>query len=344
MSIAKIAYLLITFLAGITVLSFGKNLIIPFILALFIWLLIKEIKIVMNKIPFVEKRFPSWMKSVIASIFMFVVLGFITELLVYNIQALSHSSASFSANIDVMANKLNETFDINLRDLIGDYAGDLDFASVLSTVVNSLTEMVGNAFLIALYVLFLLIEESIFSSKLRAIFTDENRFERVNGIIMKIEDAVTDYIGLKTLVSLITGVLSYLVLLVLGIDSPVFWAFLIFLLNFIPTIGSLIATVFPAIYALLQFGELTPFFLVLGLVGFVQVIVGNIIEPRIMGNALNISSLVAILSLSFWGWLWGITGMILSIPITVMIVIVFAQFPSTRPMAILLSGTGKVDS
>jgi predicted PurR-regulated permease PerM len=243
-----------------------------------------------------------------------------------------------------MANMINDTFDINLRSLLGDYATDLDFAFILSTVVNSLTDILGNAFLIALYVLFLLIEESIFSAKLKAIFPESDRFERVDGIVRKIENAVTDYIGLKTLVSLITGVLSYIVLLILGIDSPVFWAFLIFLLNFIPTIGSLIATLFPAIYALLQFGELTPFVLVLVLVGLVQIIVGNILEPKIMGKALNISSLVAILSLSFWGWLWGITGMILSIPITVMIVIVFAQFPGTRPIAILLSGKGKADS
>ena len=344
MSISKIAYTLISFLAAIIILSYGKNLIMPFILALFIWLLIKEIKKAMNKIGFVRRKFPSWLLSVIASVFMFLVLGFVTELLVYNIKALSHSSASYAANLDKMANMINDTFDINLRSLLGDYATDLDFAFILSTVVNSLTDILGNAFLIALYVLFLLIEESIFSAKLKAIFPESDRFERVDGIVRKIENAVTDYIGLKTLVSLITGVLSYIVLLILGIDSPVFWAFLIFLLNFIPTIGSLIATLFPAIYALLQFGELTPFVLVLSLVGLVQIIVGNILEPKIMGNALNISSLVAILSLSFWGWLWGITGMILSIPITVMIVIVFAQFPSTRPIAILLSGKGKADS
>ncbi|HIA05648.1 MAG TPA: AI-2E family transporter [Flavobacteriales bacterium] len=344
MSISKIAYTLISFLAAIIILSYGKNLIMPFILALFIWLLIKEIKKAMNKIGFVRRKFPSWLLSVIASVFMFLVLGFVTELLVYNIKALSHSSASYAANLDKMANMINDTFDINLRSLLGDYATDLDFAFILSTVVNSLTDILGNAFLIALYVLFLLIEESIFSAKLKAIFPESDRFERVDGIVRKIENAVTDYIGLKTLVSLITGVLSYIVLLILGIDSPVFWAFLIFLLNFIPTIGSLIATLFPAIYALLQFGELTPFVLVLSLVGLVQIIVGNILEPKIMGNALNISSLVAILSLSFWGWLWGITGMILSIPITVMIVIVFAQFPGTRPIAILLSGKGKADS
>ncbi len=341
MSISKVAYTLITFLAAITILSYGQDLIMPFILAMFIWLLIKEIKKVMNKIGFVRRKCPSWLLSIVASVFMFLVLGFVTQLLVYNIKALSHSSVAYAANLDKMANMLNDTFNINLRSLLGDYATDLDFASILTTVVNSLTDILGSAFLIALYVLFLLIEESVFSVKLKAIFPESDRFDRVDGIIREIENAVTDYIGLKTLVSLITGVLSYIVLLILGVDSPVFWAFLIFLLNFIPTIGSLIATMFPAIYVLLQFGELTPFFLVLCLVGLVQVIVGNILEPKIMGNALNISSLVAILSLSFWGWLWGITGMILSIPITVMIVIVFARFPGTRPIAILLSGKGK---
>ena len=343
MAISKIAYLLISFLAAIIILSYGQNLIMPFILALFIWLLIKEIKMVMNKIKFIREKIPSWVKSVIASCFMFLVLGFITELLVYNIKDLSHSSASYSANLDKMANTLNDTFNINLRSMLGDYATELDFASILSIVVNSLTEILGNAFLITLYVLFLLIEESVFSAKLKAMFPNADRYAKVDGIVRKIEGAVTDYIGLKTLVSLITGTLSYFVLLGIGIDSPMFWAFLIFLLNFIPTIGSLIATIFPAIYIVLQYGELTPFLLVLSLVGAVQIIIGNILEPRIMGNALNISSLVTILSLSFWGWLWGITGMILSVPITVMIVIVFAQFPGTRPIAILLSGKGKVD-
>ena len=221
MSISKIAYTLISFLAAIIILSYGKNLIMPFILALFIWLLIKEIKKAMNKIGFVRRKFPSWLLSVIASVFMFLVLGFVTELLVYNIKALSHSSASYAANLDKMANMINDTFDINLRSLLGDYATDLDFAFILSTVVNSLTDILGNAFLIALYVLFLLIEESIFSAKLKAIFPESDRFERVDGIVRKIENAVTDYIGLKTLVSLITGTLSYIVLLILGVDSPV---------------------------------------------------------------------------------------------------------------------------
>ena len=151
---------------------------------------------------------------------------------------------------------------------------------------------------------------------------------------------MSSYFTIKTLTSLLTGILSYFALLFIGIDAPVFWAFLIFLLNYIPTIGSLLATSFPAIFALFQFGELQPCLLVLVIVGAVQILVGNIIEPRLMGNTLNVSPLVVIIALSFWGFLWGIPGMFLSVPITVMMILFFAEFPATRPIAILLSEKG----
>ena len=133
------------------------------------------------------------------------------------------------------------------------------------------------------------------------------------------------------------------ILLFIGVDAPVFWAFLIFVLNFIPTIGSLIATLFPAIFALLQFGEFTPGILVLAIVGTIQLIVGNFIEPRVMGNSLNISPLVVFLTLAIWGVIWGITGMLLSVPITVILIIVMSEFPSTQPLAILLSQKGSIN-
>lgn len=122
-----------------------------------------------------------------------------------------------------------------------------------------------------------------------------------------------------------------------------FWAFLIFLLNFIPNIGSLIATLFPALIAGLQFGDLEQPLLVLVSVGAIQLLVGNFLEPRLMGDSLNISSLVVILGLAFGGDLWGIVGMFLSVPIMVMIVIILSQFQSTRGVAILLSDKGDVD-
>jgi predicted PurR-regulated permease PerM len=175
-------------------------------------------------------------------------------------------------------------------------------------------------------------------------YPDKNRLEHVNTLIDKIDTSIGSYIALKTVVSLLTGVLSFFALLFIGVDAPVFWAFLIFLLNFIPTIGSLIATTFPTIFALLQFGELTPAVLVLCIVGAIQLIVGNLIEPKLMGNTLNISPLVVFLALAVGGVIWGITGMLLSVPITVVLIIIMSEFPETRSIAILLSQKGKLNN
>ena len=114
-------------------------------------------------------------------------------------------------------------------------------------------------------------------------------------------------------------------------------------MNFIPTIGSLIGTIFPAFFSLIQFGELTPFLIVLITVGVIQIIVGNFIEPKLFGKSLNVSPLITILSLAIWGTIWGITGMILSVPITVIMIIVFSQFEKTKKIAIILSENGEVD-
>ncbi|HSK12198.1 MAG TPA: AI-2E family transporter, partial [Phnomibacter sp.] len=237
--------------------------------------------------------------------------------------------------------QLTDVFHFDLMGYLKNLFGGIRFGDILAELFNSITGLLGDAFLIIIYVVFIFAEETFFKQKLKAIFSAPGQFSKVDSLLNRIGGAITHYMGLKTLISLITGMASYFILLLIGIDSPAFWSFLIFLLNFIPNIGSLVATMFPAIFALLQFGSIWPFLLVLLLVGTVQVLVGNFLEPRIMGNQLNISPLVTILALSFWGLLWGITGMLLSLPITVIMVIIFSQFPSTRPIAIMLSKTGE---
>jgi len=196
--------------------------------------------------------------------------------------------------------------------------------------------------MIIFYVVFLFVEESLFQHKIKLIFEPNNRFEKVSGILTKIDKSMSSYIGLKSLVSLLTTTLSYFIMLGVGIDSPLFWAFLIFMFNFIPSIGPILGTILPSLFCLIQFGTFTPALVVLFGVGGVSVLVGSLVEPKLMGNTLNISPLVAIISLVLWGSIWGIIGMLLSVPITVAMIIVFSQFPNTRSIAILLSEKGKV--
>lgn len=342
MTLRNIAYFFIVAISLVVVLSFGQSLLIPFVFALLLWFIVREIKNFMNRVDFIKKKFPSWLKTVITSLFIFTILGFVSRVVLFNINTLSKSYKKYQSNVDLLINKINESLNVDLIGMIKGHWGDFDFGAILTLIFNSLTDILSSTFMIIIYALFIFLEEAHFQPKLKSIFSENNQYTKISGVLEQIEISIAKYLGLKTLVSLITGFLSYLVLMLIGIDSPVFWAFLIFLLNFIPTIGSLIATLFPAMFCLLQFGEFSQGVLVLIFVGTIQVMVGNILEPRLMGNSMNISSLVTIISLSFWGAVWGVTGMILSIPITVIIVIILSQFPATKPVAIMLSEKGKI--
>jgi predicted PurR-regulated permease PerM len=191
-------------------------------------------------------------------------------------------------------------------------------------------------------VVFLLFEQRIFDRKLHALMRDPGRADRVRELLGRISRQIEGYVWVKTLTSLLTGVVSFLIMWAVGIDFAEFWALVIFLLNFIPIIGALLGVIFPSLLALVQFETIVPFLIASSALSATQFVVGNLIEPRLMGRQLNLSPLVIILSLAFWGALWGIVGMILCIPIAVIIMIICGHFGPTRPVAIMLSADGQV--
>lgn len=339
---AKKIYIFLLVITVVVVLIYAQSIIIPFILAILFWFIIRVIKKLLLKIKFVDKL-PRWLLTLFSSVLLLSILYLIITMISKNIQHLSATLPVYEANINKITHSINTRFDIDLMTMLNDYAKDFDFAKMLSSIFSTLTGLFGSAFTVLLYLVFLLLEEPIFPKKIKAMYPDEEKRDHALNLIDTIDHSIGNYIALKTLVSLLTGFLSYFALLFIGIDAPLFWAFLIFVLNFIPTIGSLIATLFPAIFALLQFGEFTPGILVLAIVGSIQLIVGNLVEPRLMGNTLNISPLVVFLTLSAWGVMWGITGMLLSVPITVILIIIMSEFQGTRPIAILLSQRGKLN-
>lgn len=339
MDTAKKIYIFLIVITVVVVAIYAQSIIIPFILAVLFWFIIRVIKKLFLKIKFVQ-NWPRWLLTIFSSILLLVILYLTIDVITTNIQQLSAKLPEYQANVSSVTQSINEKFNTDLITVFGDYAKDFDFSKILSALLSTLTGLFGNTFTILLYMLFLLLEEPIFPYKLKAMYPDKKRLDHVKTLIGKIDASVGSYIALKTVVSLTTGVLSYIALLFIGVDAPVFWAFLIFILNFIPTIGSLIATTFPTFFALLQFGELTPAILVLGIVGVIQLIVGNLVEPKLMGNTLNISPLVVFIALAVGGVIWGITGMLLSVPITVVLIIIMSEFPETRSIAILLSQKG----
>lgn len=336
-----IQWLIVSFFA-VLALVHGRELLIPFVLATIVWFVTRELKLLIRKIPVVSKFIPSIMETFLAFLLILIVIYGVLNLLTSSLAELSSQSDTYEKNLDNILAQVESVFHIGLLERVKSFADNLDVVRVLNTLINGLTQLLGDFFMVTIYVLFLFLEESSFKTKLYKLFPESDRLKKAEFILGEVEQSLSQYLLLKTYVSLLTGVLSFFALLAIGIDSAFFWAFLIFALNYIPTIGSLVATFWPAVFSLLQTGSFTSFALILALVGAIQVVVGNVVEPRLMGKSLNLSPLVTIFSLALWGKLWGITGMVLCVPITVILVIVLAQFDSTKKISILLSADGNV--
>jgi AI-2 transport protein TqsA len=216
------------------------------------------------------------------------------------------------------------------------------------TAANSLSGLVGDIVLIFIYVAFLYVTSATFSRKLDRIFVRPGDRDRARVIGAEIRRTMEQYLWVQTALSIITTSLTYVTLLIIGLDNALFWAVVIFVLNYIPTIGSIIATVLPAIFALVQ--PVWPAWmpndpLLCALIVFLgisvwQFAIGNFLSPRMTSNSLNLSALVVLLSLAVWGALWGPAGMFLSAPLTVLVMIVLAQIPGARWIAVLMSADG----
>lgn len=191
--------------------------------------------------------------------------------------------------------------------------------------------------IVFLFVLFLIAEKVTFPHRVALAFGDEQGV-RFLLIVESINQAISQYVAVKTLVSVLAGLLSYAVLTLFGVELAASWALLIFLLNYIPYVGSLVACALPIVLSFLQFEDAIwkPIVIAIGLIGIQQGI-GNWIEPRMAGQRLDVSPLLIVLSLTFWWTVWGIFGAILAVPLLVIVRIILDNIPETKPIATLIS-------
>lgn len=201
-----------------------------------------------------------------------------------------------------------------------------------ATMLKGLGEMLTNAFLILLTVIFILLEACSLTKKWQVVCGgNQESFARFATFTYDIQHLL----AIKTAVSIGTGLAVGIWVAVLGIDFPVLWGVLAFLLNYIPNLGSIIAGTPAVLLAFIQFGIGRAFLVAIGYI-IINILFGNIIEPRIMGRRLGLSTLTVFLSLVFWGWVWGPVGMILSVPLTMVVKIALERNPETRWIALLL--------
>ncbi len=339
---AKAAWWVIIIGGTIAILMFFKSFLRPVITAVVLWYLILELRVLISRIIIKGIRCPDWLSSLISSVSVLVVIYVTINILVSNIEKLSKNFPEYSQNTKQLLIEIEAvTGTQNLDEWFGKQTQGA--ATNIAKTAGSFAGFLGKFFLIIIYLIFIFIEEKSLNRKLKLLLKKSENPRPVYESLMHINKLFHNYVSVKILTSFLTGLLSYLVLLLIGIDLPALWAFIIFLLNFIPSIGSIVATLFPALFAILQYGDMAHFFQVVIGVGVIQLLVGNFLEPRLMGNRLNISPLIILISLTFWGFIWGIVGMVLSVPIMAMMIIIFSQFQSTKSIAIILSKNGELD-
>ncbi len=320
----------------------GRGLLIPIIIAIFIWHLLNTVNNAVQKTPWVGERMPTWFSMTFALLVITILVKLLIDIITNNVNDVISASPRYQENLLNILNTLDERFNIKLMAYFNNMVESISVQSIILNIYGVFTTITGSAVVIALYVIFLFVEQHFFTQKMNALFSHSAHRNLVNNILSHIVRDTQTYLGLKTLMSLLTAMSSWLIMKWVGLDFAEFWALLIFFLNYIPNIGAILATIFPAMLALIQFETWLPFFIITLAITAIQFIVGNIIEPRFLGKSLNLSPLIILIALAVWGSIWGILGMFLSVPITVMMMIIFAHFDATRPIAIILSQDGYI--
>jgi len=316
-----------------------QSILLPLFVALIISFLFEPLYEWLKK-----KRFPSWaailsvvivilVVSNIASVFVYTSINSFTDGIpkyIQKIEGLSGNLAVFLNTLGISNDKIKETLDFS-KFLSGE-----KIAGALSTIVSGIAGIFTNYILILIYIIFLLGEFSSIKRRIHAAFS-KSESRTIADTMSDIFIDLRKYIVGKTLINFSHAFILTVVFLIFGLDFAIVWGLFFFFLTWLPQIGAFLATIFPILIAFAQYDNiLTPIVLLIIMI-VVGYTMGSFIEPRILGNRLNLSPLLLIFSLVFWGWMWGVVGMLLSVPIMSMIKIILSKFESTNPIAILMS-------
>ncbi|MGC1181654.1 AI-2E family transporter [Legionella sp.] len=320
----------------------GSSILIPIVIAVFIWYLLNTIRGIIQQTPIIGKFLPYWLSLILAFVVTAILITIFANIISNNVSNVINASGRYQEHLLTIIDSIDKKYHIEVLANINQIIKTINVQTTVLKISGVFTTLASSTVLISLYVVFLFVEQHFFQRKLDSMITSLENQQLMNNILTHIVNDTQTYLGLKTLLSFLTAIASWSIMKWVRVDFAEFWALLIFFLNFIPNIGAIIATLFPATIAVVQFSSWLPFIEVIVGLGTVQFIVGNLIEPRFLSHTLNLSPLVILISLALWGSIWGVLGMFLSVPITAMMMIIFAHFERTRPIAVLLSQDGDI--
>ena len=320
----------------------GRDFLIPLAIAILLWVLLEALIEWFTRVSVGGHHIPRGIAIALGIVIVFFALAGVVEIIAAQVDAIAEAGPRYVKRIEELFSQLAAFVGRDVADLLSNYWSERNLAAALSGVVGWTGGFLVQVGLVVIYVVFLMLERAFLADKLAAMIPNDQNKQGVERILAMIASSIQRYIRVKTIISVGTGMASYIVLSLVGIDFASTWALLIFLFNYIPNIGSTIATVLPTLLALVQFDSLWQPLVILFGIGTIQVIIGNIIEPMFMRRSLNLSAFVIIVSLVLWGMIWGVIGMFLSVPITMMIFIICSHVPQWQPVAVALSKDGRI--
>ncbi len=340
--------IIITLLGILTVIAVGfvlyqiRSIILPFALAVFIsYILNPTIQY------FEDRRVPTFLAILLALVITFLVLNLFGVLIYTSIKSFASEFPKYQIKFETFITQILNFFSVPPEIIEGqsptqgklqwlnNFKG-LSLQKLVLNTLGSVLNFLSNTLLVMLFLLFILIGRNQMALKVQLAFQADTAM-RIAGILKNINKQIQKYLIAKTLISLTTGILFGVALFLFDVEFALIWGILAFLLNFIPNIGSALATILPITIALIQFDKWGTVFWLALVLGSIQLVIGNFFDPRVVGQRLNLSPLIVLFSLIFWGWLWGIIGMFLAVPLMVVIKIIFENIASLRFISVLMS-------
>lgn len=325
---------IIIILAGI---KLSNEIVVPFLLSLFIAIICSPM------IKFMTKRkVPLWLAITILLIAFILGFTFLAGIINSTLQEFTNSIPQYKVQLSSRVKAvldLTQKWHIVIPLTQEEIMSKFDPSSIMNLVSKLLMGLSGalsNIFVIFLVVIFMLLEMPVAKYKLALALSPDDDLSNEKEYINQVLEGVIGYLGVKTFVSLLTGGLVWILLETLGVEYAILWAILSFLLNYVPNIGSILAGIPIVIQALVLNGFSIGLGTLIGIV-VINMVVGNVLEPKLMGKKLGLSTLVVFLSLLFWGWLLGTVGMLLSVPLTMACKVALESNKATEKYAVLFS-------
>ncbi|MEM6487379.1 MAG: AI-2E family transporter [Pseudomonadota bacterium] len=328
--------------AAVWVVTELRSILQPLVLSVLIWFLLSAVARLVARLTRGPEAQPGAVALAASGALFATTMALLTMLLTDSIAAFRQNLPNYRENLTGMLTGAAEMLGVQRLPSASDLMDGLALNDMAIGALGALAGSLGQVIIIACIVFFIFAEAKRFPSKLALLIQGDDQRHRVLAVLAEMSAKIERYLGLKCLIGIIQAVPTWIILSAVGVDSPLVWSVFIFFLSFIPTIGSLVGIALPSLLALVQFQGPTPFIITLALLTPVQVLASNYLEPRLMGDSLNLSPLAIFMAIFGGGMLWGIIGALISVPALTVIAIALAQGHRTRQYAILLSRNGEL--